>query len=99
MPLTIIAHITAKPDQVELVKTQLENLIGTTRSENGCIQYDLHQDNENPNHFMFFENWETRDLWQEHMNNSHIAQYKAATADAVESFQLFEMTMVQSQAR
>ncbi|MEO1610025.1 MAG: antibiotic biosynthesis monooxygenase, partial [Pseudomonadota bacterium] len=25
---------------------------------------DLHQDNENPAHFMFYENWESRELWQ-----------------------------------
>ncbi|MEM9449380.1 MAG: antibiotic biosynthesis monooxygenase, partial [Cyanobacteria bacterium P01_E01_bin.6] len=24
----------------------------------GCIQYDLHEDNENPAHFVFYENWE-----------------------------------------
>ena len=66
--LTIVANIHAKADRVELIKAELQKLIGITRTEEGCIQYDLHQDNENPAHFMFFENWESRELWQKHMN-------------------------------
>jgi len=53
--LTIVAHIHANPDQVELVKAEPEKLIPITRAEPGCIQYDLHQDNENPAHFLFHE--------------------------------------------
>jgi quinol monooxygenase YgiN len=54
--LTIVANITAKADKIDLVKTELEKLIDITRAEEGCINYDLHQDNENPAHFMFYEN-------------------------------------------
>jgi len=66
--LTIIANIHANPNKIALVKAELEKLIPITRSENGCIQYDLHQDNDNPAHFMFYESWESRELWQIHMN-------------------------------
>lgn len=61
--LTIVANIHAKSDKVELVKAELLKLIPITRAEEGCIQYDLHHDNENPSHFMFYENWESRELW------------------------------------
>ncbi|WP_145266652.1 putative quinol monooxygenase [Calycomorphotria hydatis] len=92
--LTIIADITAKSDQVELVKTELIKLIETTRAEEGCVQYDLHQDNENPAHFLFFELWESRDLWQAHMAAPHLAEFKAATEGAVEDIVIHEMTQV-----
>ncbi|MEN8800929.1 MAG: putative quinol monooxygenase [Thiogranum sp.] len=69
--LTIVAKITAKVDKNDLVKAQLEKLIDITRAEEGCLQYDSHQDNENPAHFMFYENWESRELWQIHMGNQH----------------------------
>ena len=92
--LTIVAHITAKPDAVELVKAELEKLVEITRAEEGCIQYDLHQDNDNPAHFMFFENWESRELWQAHMNAAHLSEYVVATEGAVENFTLHEMTMI-----
>ncbi len=51
--LTIVANITAKSDQIDLVKSELEKLIDITLAEEGCLQYDLHQDNENPSHFFF----------------------------------------------
>ena len=92
--LTIVANIHAKPDQIELVKAELEKLIAVTRSEKGCIDYDLHQDNENPAHFMFYENWESRELWQAHMAAPHLAAYLKATDGAVAGFTVNEMTRI-----
>jgi len=90
--LTIVANITAKADKIALVKVALEKLIDITRAEAGCRQYDLHQDNENPAHFLFYENWESRELWQAHMNNQHLQDYMAATEGAVDEFTVNEMT-------
>lgn len=90
--LSIVAKIEANPDQIELVKIELLKLIEPTLKETGCIQYDLHQDNDNPAVFLFYENWENRDLWQDHMNNIHLAEYGRATAGAIASFTLNEMT-------
>ena len=92
--LTIVANIIAKPDHIDLVKAELLKLIDITRAEQGCINYDLHQDNDNPAHFMFYENWETRELWQTHMGNQHLTDYMAATDGAVDDFILNEMTQI-----
>ena len=43
---------------------------------------------------MFYENWESRELWQTHMNAPHLAAYMAATDGAVEQFILNEMQVV-----
>ncbi|MEZ8092508.1 putative quinol monooxygenase [Photobacterium swingsii] len=94
MALTIIANIVAKDDKIDLVKSELVKLINTTRAEEGCINYDLHQDNENPTHFTFYENWTSRELWQTHMANNHLADYMAATEGCVASFTLNEMTKI-----
>ncbi len=93
--LTIVANIYAKSDQVDLVKAELEKLIAPTLAEEGCINYDLHQDNEDPVHFMFYENWESRELWLAHMTQPHLEEYAAATEGAVENFTLHEMTPVE----
>lgn len=92
--LTIVANIKANKDKIDLVKTELLKLIDITRAEAGCINYDLHQDNENPAHFLFFENWESRELWQTHMNAPHLAAYMQATDGAVEEFTLNEMSVI-----
>ncbi|MCY6379516.1 putative quinol monooxygenase [Hoeflea prorocentri] len=92
--LTIVAHIYAQPDKIDLIKSELEKLVAPTRVEDGCLQYDLHQDNDNPAHFMFYENWTSRDLWQAHMNAPHLAAYSQATEGAVADFTLHEMTYI-----
>ena len=92
--LTIVASIKAKADKIDLVKTALIKLIGTTRSEAGCINYDLHQDNEDPASFLFYENWESRELWMAHMGNEHINQFNSATQGAIDGFSLSEMTKI-----
>ncbi len=90
--LTIVANIHAKPDQIDLVREELEKLLPITRSEAGCIHYALHRDNINPAHFIFYESWESRELWQIHMNAPHLAAYMKATDGAVALFTLNEMT-------
>lgn len=83
--LTIVANIHANPGHIDLVKTELEKLIPITRSEEGCIQYDLLQDNVDPAHFVFFENWQSRELWQTHMNAPHLATYMETTEERLQN--------------
>ncbi len=92
--LTILANIIAKEDKVDLVKAELLKLIDITRSEAGCINYDLHQDNENTAHFMLYENWQTRELWQTHMANQHLSEFMANTQDCVEDIRINEMSVI-----
>lgn len=92
--LTIIANIIAKPEHVELVKNELMKLIDKTRLEQGCINYDLHQDNQNPAHFVFHENWQSEADLEVHLASEHIAAYSAAVEGAIESFTLNKMTQI-----
>ncbi|PIE56072.1 MAG: antibiotic biosynthesis monooxygenase [Desulfobulbus propionicus] len=92
--LTIVANITAKADNIEQVKAELLKLIAPTRIEKGCISYDLHQDNENPAHFLFFENWESRELLQAHLESPHLKNFVAVTEDALAEFTINEMTQI-----
>ncbi|MGB5212828.1 MAG: putative quinol monooxygenase [Anderseniella sp.] len=94
MSLTILAQITAVPGKEALVRSELERLVDITRAEEGCEQYDLHQDNENPGLIVFYENWQSRELWQQHMSAPHLAAYMAATEGAVSNFALNEMTKI-----
>lgn len=91
--LTIVAHITAEPEKIALVKSELLKLVAPTLAEQGCINYDLHQDNNNPAHFFFYENWQSRELWQAHMQSQHIADYIAAVKGCVATSAITELTI------
>lgn len=90
--LVIVAKIEANAGKESLVRTALSKLIEPTLKEAGCIQYDLHQDNDNPAIFLFYEIWENRELWQDHLKSPHIVANKAATEGAVASVVVSEMT-------
>lgn len=90
--LTIVADIHVNPDHLESVEAAFKVIIEATLQEAGCLQYDLHQDNEKPTHFLFYENWESRELWLVHMESSHIKGFQQATEGMIEEVNLFEMT-------
>ena len=60
--LTIIAKIVAKTNKRNLVKSELLRLVDPTRNEKGNLNYDLHQDVNNPDLFLMYENWKSREL-------------------------------------
>ena len=93
-PLTIIARIEAVAGQTEVVKKALQGLIEPTLKEAGCIQYDLHQDNDDPSVFLFYEIWETRELWQQHGESAHISAHRIATKETIASTVISEMTKI-----
>ncbi|MUJ19474.1 putative quinol monooxygenase [Aliivibrio fischeri] len=90
--LTIVARIEAQEGKTELVKTEMLKLLDPTRKEVGCIQYDLHQDNENPNVFVFHEQWESEECLQAHLDTPHIINYVKAVDGSIVSFVLNRMT-------
>ncbi len=92
--LTITATIIAKPEKRELVKQALLNLIPPTLKEEGCLNYDLHEDNTDTNRFFFYENWASRDLWLNHNASAHIAAHKKATEGAVLEVVINEMSPI-----
>ncbi len=91
--LIIVADIHVHPDKVGLARAELLKLIPPTLAEEGCLQYDLHQDPEDPGHFLFYERWESRELWQAHMDSPHLAEHLEAT-DGVMVVVLSEMEVV-----
>jgi quinol monooxygenase YgiN len=74
---TVVAHVIAKPEKADLLKAELQKLIPLTGEEKGSIQYDMHTDNEQAHKFLFYEVWESRELFMAHMESPRI--YVVAT--------------------
>jgi quinol monooxygenase YgiN len=89
--LSIIAKVVVKTDKLELVKSELLKLVDATLLEEGCLNYDLHQDVDNPNVFMFYENWTDYDSWEQHMNSQNLDAYKKATEGCIKDLTLNKM--------
>lgn len=93
--LTITASILAKTEKRDFVKQALLKLIPPTLQEKGCLNYDLHQDNENPDRFFFYENWESRALWLDHNASDHIASHRKATEGAIIEVVISELSPIE----
>lgn len=88
--LTIIAKWKAKPGAENELDERLRSLVAPTLAEEGCINYDLHRSIEDPGLFMFYENWTTKPLWEQHINAPHISTFFASKDDIVESWEIFQ---------
>lgn len=92
--LTIVARILAKYEKRELVKTELLKLAGFSKLDEGCINYDVHEDNENPNLFVVYENWKNRDSLDKHVASKHFVNYVESVDGAVDEFVVHNMTHI-----
>lgn len=92
--LTVIARIEAKPEYCDRVREEALKVIGPTRQEEGCIQYELHQDNTRPELLMFFEVWADRGLWQHHSRSAHLKAFITSISDLIVDLQVSEMTQI-----
>jgi len=75
--LTIFAEMYAKPGKEEALREALLGLIGPTKKEAGYVQYDLHVDNDDPKHFLFYEIWTSRSLLDAHLASPHLQAFIA----------------------
>jgi len=79
--LNVIAVIKAKDGKESETKQALESLVGPTRAETGCVDFDLYQATDDKTSFMFYENWRSRDDLNAHMQASHIKAFGQKAPD------------------
>lgn len=72
MALTVIAKFVAKPGKEENLRSELLARIDPTRSEPGCIVYDLHQDIDNPAVLVFLESWHSKEDLEKHLQMPYL---------------------------
>jgi quinol monooxygenase YgiN len=78
--IRVVARITALPDKVDEVRSLLEKLIEPTRSEAGCLSYELLQNKNDPTDFTFVEEWSNDQTLDAHLGNELIQSTIAGTA-------------------
>jgi quinol monooxygenase YgiN len=92
--LTVVAKVVAQQESLEIVKSELLKLIEPTRKEVGCIDYNLHQDNENPAVFIFYETWESLAHLDDHMNSDHFKNFVNVVGSLVDEIAVHKMTRI-----
>ena len=73
--LTVVAYMHAAPGKRDELKAELVKLIEPTSEEAGYVNYDLHQGTEDPDFFVFYENWESAEHLDNHLATPHLVQF------------------------
>lgn len=83
--VTVVATMQAKPGQEANLREALLALIPPTRREEGCLNYDLHEDPEQPGSFLFHENWTSKAALDAHLANTHLQAFLGKADDLLAS--------------
>jgi quinol monooxygenase YgiN len=75
--VTLVVLLRSKEGQQLLVEAEIRALIGPTRKEEGCLQYDLHHSLDQPSLFLLHEVWATRDHHTAHTKSPHFLRWNA----------------------
>jgi quinol monooxygenase YgiN len=71
-PLTVVAILKAKAGQEAALRQALLAVVPPTRKEKGCLNYDLHEVQQESGRFLFHENWTSRAELDAHLASPHV---------------------------
>ncbi|MDO4640744.1 MAG: putative quinol monooxygenase [Neisseria sp.] len=89
--IKIAATITVKPEYRQTLLDVFRQLVVSSRSESGNVRYDLHQDIQNENRFVFFENWKNQAAVDEHGATAHFQGFLQAIEGKTDSLDIVMM--------
>jgi len=75
--VTLTVIVRAKEGQELLVEAELRALVGPTRREEGCLQYDLHRSTDLAGQFFLHEVWQSREHHTAHTRTPHFLRWNA----------------------
>ncbi|MFY9251712.1 MAG: putative quinol monooxygenase [Vulcanococcus sp.] len=81
-PLYLIAEIYPHPDKLEAAHNLFSTLVENTLEEPGCLLYDLVIE-EDADHWLMLEKWESRTAWEHHMTTAHVVEANKLAASLV----------------
>jgi quinol monooxygenase YgiN len=81
---TLIAYLHAKPDKRDELLSILQSLVKPSRAESACVDYHLHVSNDDPNLFIFYENWRTRKELDEHLQTPILTKFWSQRLDLLQ---------------
>ncbi len=84
-PVTVVARIKAKVGQENFVKRSIVDLVGTARSEKGCLMFEVQQEVNDSSLFMSYERWENQSDLNAHLAQPYMRDFFASAVDLLDS--------------
>jgi len=75
----VIVSANVKPEQRGRFLEAIEdNAVSAVRDEPGCLRFDLVRDQEDPDHYLFYEVYRDEPAFQAHRDTPHFARWREA---------------------
>lgn len=74
-PIILSVVIEAAKGREEELAGMLSKLVGPTRSESGCLGYELNTSREKPGTFLFYEKFADQTALDAHVNSPHFQNF------------------------
>jgi quinol monooxygenase YgiN len=75
MPINLTVILKSKAESIETFKSHLLDLVQNSKKEAACLQYDLHQSEQEPTTFIFHEVWENQSGLDHHNQQSYLQSF------------------------
>jgi quinol monooxygenase YgiN len=69
--IVLIARLKVKADKVDEAKSAALKIVANSRSEQGCINYNIHQSIEDETVFFWYETWANKAAIDKHFSTPH----------------------------
>jgi len=79
-PVAITVSLKAKPGLEALLHEVLTQLIAPSRGEEGCLDYYMHQAEDDPRAFLLYMNWRDEEAFQRHVQSSWVQDFDETQA-------------------
>ncbi len=70
----VVAKKHVNEGKVEEVVKLYEELVKASRREEGCIKYELYQDEQDSSILAVIEEWDSKNVLEKHMNSEHFTR-------------------------
>lgn len=72
--IKVVAKNSVEEENIEEYLNLCKELVEETRKEEGCIKYELYQDEKDPTILTMIEEWESREALDKHMDAEHFTR-------------------------
>jgi len=76
-PLYLLVRMVALPGRADALRHVLRALVEPTRGEDGCLRYDLLEEDGDEPAFLFVETWRDADALAAHGTSAHVRAARA----------------------
>jgi len=92
--LSLVAFLRASAGNEEALGQRLLALVDASRQEPGCINYDVHQSNDDPAVWVMYENWRSREDLDSHFETPYLQAFLSDSHGLLEGeFGMHYLTM------